>query len=173
MSRGYRVTWVDVAGQVNARDELEVSLSLLGILSEAEMAALLRDELARAGWRKDRDGAMTRTEGDMRLRLTPDARAVVAQVEREGEVHGRGVSQNQAEAALEVAREQTRERLQRDASGTLLAREPAVRAALGEALQRVYLEALKRKAQSLGDVESVQETRGADGEYEVTIKVKA
>jgi hypothetical protein len=43
---------------------------------------------------------------------------------------------------------------------------------MGEAIQRVYVEALKRKAASMGEVESLHETRGSDGEYEVTIKVR-
>ena len=39
-------------------------------------------------------------------------------------------------------------------------------------LQKVYVEALQRKAASLGQVESVHEGRGDDGELELTIKVR-
>ena len=45
MSRAYRVNWVTASSTVTTSDTLTVGVSLLGILPEAEMAAMLRDEL--------------------------------------------------------------------------------------------------------------------------------
>ena len=43
---------------------------------------------------------------------------------------------------------------------------------LETALQKVYVEALQRKAAAMGQGESVHEGRGADGELELTIRVR-
>ena len=52
------------------------------------------------------------------------------------------------------------------------AAEGDIRESVQAALQKVYVEALQRKAASLGEIESMQESRGADGELELTIKVR-
>ena len=81
---------------------------------------------------------------------------------------------SEAEAAERLARaSRTAEgQLSRAAAEQLGAAEADIRAALQAALQKVYVEALQRKAASLGQIESVHEGRGADGELELTIKVR-
>ena len=172
MSRAYRVTWVTVASNVTTTDSITMNLSLLGIRPPDDMAALLRDELARQGWELQKDGSMKGTLKGETATLDKDATQVTVTVEGAESATARGVNKDLADAALETARARTKEKLQADAAKKLTAIEPDLRAKLGEAIQKVYVEALRKKAASLGTIESLRETTGADGEYEVTIKVK-
>jgi hypothetical protein len=149
-----------------------MNLSLLGILPPDDMAALLRDELARQGWELQKDGSMKGALKGETATLDKDATQVTVTVEGAESATARGVNKDLADAALETARARTKEKLQADAAKKLTAIEPDLRAKLGEAIQKVYVEALRKKAASLGTIESLRETTGADGEYEVTIKVK-
>jgi len=172
MSRAYRVTWVTVASNVNTDDTLTMNLSLLGILPEDEMAALLREELARRGWKLGEGGALTGVVQGLDASLSPDAAKVTVTARAEGDVSARGTSRDDAKAALQRAEGAARDELKAGVARRLTAAEPDLRATMGEVIQRAYVEALKRKAASMGAVESLQETRGSDGEYEVTIKVR-
>lgn len=172
MSRAYRVTWINVAGSVTSSDSLTMKVSLLGILAEGEMAALLRDELARDGWTREADGTMSGVVQGLDATLDASATAVTVRASAERDVTARGADDDAARKALADAEARTREGLQTDVTRKLSAAEPDLRAAMGEAIQRVYVEALRRKAASMGEVESELQTRSADGEYEVTIKVR-
>jgi hypothetical protein len=172
MSRAYRVTWVTVASNVSTDDRLTMKLSLLGILPEAEMTELLRQELERRGWQRGDGGAMAGAVQGLDATLAPDGSQVTVSASAAGEVSARGVTRDDAKAALERAEGGARDALKAEITRRLTAAEPDLRAAMGEAIQRVYVEALQRKAASMGTVESLQETRGADGGYEVTIKVR-
>ena len=172
MSRAYRVTWVTVASNVTADDRLNMKLSLLGILPEAEMAELLRQELERQGWKREEGGGMRGAVQGLDASLAPDGSSVTVSASAAGDVSARGVNRDDAKVALERAEGAARDALKADIAKKLTAAEPDLRASMGEAIQRVYVEALKRKAASMGTVESLQETRGSDGGYEVTIKVR-
>jgi hypothetical protein len=175
MSRGYRITWVTAAGQVSARDTLTVQLSLLGILPAGDMVSLLREELARDGWTPDPEepGGFTRVVAPgLVARLAPDGGAVTVTAAERKNISATGDSQDSADRALSKAEAQARETLLAELGRRLAAVEPDLRERVGAALQRVYLEALRRKAASLGQVESVQEHTGPDGQLEVTIKVR-
>ena len=104
--------------------------------------------------------------------LAPDGSSVTVSASAAGDVSARGVNRDDAKVALERAEGAARDALKADIAKKLTAAEPDLRASMGEAIQRVYVEALKRKAASMGTVESLQETRGSDGGYEVTIKVR-
>lgn len=172
MSRAYRVTWVNVASSVTSSDSLKMQLSLLGILPEGEMAALLRDELERAGWARQPDGALSGRVRGLDATLDAAAQSVTVRASEEGAVKARGTSDDEARKALAAAEAREREALQASVVGRLSAAEGDLRESMGEAIQRVYVAALRRKAASMGEVESEQQTRTADGEYEVTIKVR-
>lgn len=172
MSLGYRVTWATQSCRVEGGDTLRVDVGMLGILAEPEMTSLLRDELARDGWRRDDDGGMSRDEGDVTERLSPDGRSVTATVRAVREVTGRGVNADAAKAAAAQQADRERERLQSDAAKQLAGHEGSLRGRLGAAVQRVYVEALKRKATSMGEVESVHERQDENGEHEVVIRVR-
>ena len=177
MSRGYRVrmpepVWRNVTSHVESVDAIAMDVGLLEILPEAAMVELLRERLAEDGWQRGADGAMTRSFGEVAVTLAPDGRSVTATAKVGRDVQVRGESE--ADAATRLARAtKTAERdLTRAASKRLGAAEAEIRATLQAALQRVYVEALQRKAASMGQVESVHEGRGDDGELELTIKVR-
>jgi hypothetical protein len=174
MSRAYRVEWVVVGRNVSTRDEVKMSVSLLGILPEGEMVALLRSELEQAGWTALPDGEMQRDGGKdgVSVRLAADGKTVTLSLKEQREVQARGTDKDSAKQNLESAGQSAEDQMKAQIGRKLAALEPDVRAELDTAVQRVYVGALKQKAASLGRVESVQETTGADGAYEVTIKVK-
>lgn len=173
MSRGYRINWVTVATQVTTKDKLTMQLSLLGILPEGEMQDLLCDELSRDGWSAQADGTLTKElDGDATATLDPKTATVTVEARAGREVTARGADQKGAQQALTAESERARQELEARASRVLAGLEPDLRQKLGEAIQRVYLEALRKKAATMGAVESVREQRGADGSYEVTIKVR-
>jgi hypothetical protein len=172
MSRAYRVNWVTASSTVTTSDTLTVGVSLLGILPEAEMAAMLRDELTRAGWSRGEDGTLTKALGELTATLDAGAAKVTVTASAENAVSARGRNKGDADTQLVEARSKERERLLTELAKRLSAAEPDLRAKMGEAVQRVYVEALRKKAASMGTIESVHEGTGSDGEYEVTIKVR-
>ncbi|MFO0660713.1 MAG: hypothetical protein U0165_12905 [Polyangiaceae bacterium] len=172
MSRAYRVSWVTVSSTVTSKETLSMKLSLLGILPEDDMLELLRAELEKDGW-KDCDGTLSaKIKGDLKAELSKDGKEVVVSSEVTQKVQTTAVSQNEAQSQLKQAEVQVQERLAGQATAALTAAEPDVRARLGEVIQRVYVEALKRKAAQLGQVTGMQETTLPNGEREVTIKVR-
>lgn len=173
MSRAYSVRQVQATARVEGGDTLALSLCLLDILDASEMAALLREELAALGWRPDTQGDLSITlDGGAVATLSRDASEVSLRLDTLGEVTAKGDDRAQAEAAAEAARARAAARASERAAKDLDAQEPALRAAVGEAVQRVYVRALKRRAASMGQVESVDERVDADGELELTIKVR-
>lgn len=172
MSRGYQVTWETVTGAVTSGDTMHIKLSVLGVLSSDEMCGLLRDELARDGWTEAPDGTMTLEVGDATARVPPDGSEIAVTLTRTTQVQSGGVSRQAAEEALAGAKARTEEALRAESAKRLMKLEPDLRQRVNEALQRVYLEALRKKAASMGEIESVVEGLDADGAMEVTIKVR-
>lgn len=176
MSRGYRVrmpvpTWRTTT-RVERSDALALDVGLLSILSEGEMTELLRERLAEDGWSREADGSMRRTFGDVRVELAPDGRTVTARASAGKDVKVQANSENEARDRLARAEKHAEGQLMRAAAERLGAAEGEIRGALQAALQKVYVEALQRKAAAMGQVESVHEGRGSDGELELTIKVR-
>jgi hypothetical protein len=172
VSRAYEIRWVVVSNSVKTDDSIRLDVSLLGILPEGEMTSLLEQELVRDGWTKQSDGSLTTDREDVHVVLSPDGKSVTLTTEASREVRARGTNPRNAEKQLDAASARAEAELKGEIAKTLSRVEPDVRAGLDAAVQRVYVEALRKKAASLGRVESVQETRGPDGEYEVTIRVK-
>lgn len=180
----------DLRDTVHVEDRVEIAVKMLPLLAGDAMGAALRDVLAAQGWEAQPDGTMTRTFGGVTASL--DAGATTVTVTRVGEqavkasgsarVEGEGKreeakAQAKADAAAERALEKERERatkaLEAENAAALTREEPAVRAALQEALNRVYRRALEERARQLGEVESVDERGDVRGGYEVTVVVKA
>lgn len=172
MSLAYRANWVTVSSTVTHGDTLNLELSLLGILPAPEMAALMRETLRADGWREGPSGALEKREGEVTMTLSPDGQRVEARLALTREVSTRAPDEAAAKVALEGAAQRAEDEVRATAAARLTALEPDLRVKLGEAVQRVYAEALRTKAAALGEVESVRETRDADGAYEVTIRVK-
>jgi hypothetical protein len=177
MSRGYRIsypvpTWRNVSAHVESADAVAMDVGLLDILPEAEMLALLRTRLRDDGWSQAGDGGLSRRFGDVTAELAPDGRTVTVRAVAARGVEARGTDDAQANSRLEQAKRDAQRDLAKTVGKKLIAAEADVRASVQTALQKVYVEALKRKAASLGEIEGMQETRGADGELELTIKVR-
>jgi hypothetical protein len=166
--------WRDATTQVESADAFDMDVGMLEILPEAEMAALLRARLADDGWSEEQDGSgsMARQFGAVKVTLSPDARTVTARATVSREVKVRVTSEADATSKLQQASKKAERDLAREAVDRLGAAEAEIRAGLQAALQRVYVEALQRKAAAMGEIESVHEGRGADGELELTIKVR-
>jgi hypothetical protein len=172
MSRAYRVTWVAAARTVTASDRIRMDVDLLDILPEGDMSSLLREQLKADGW-KDHGGELVLDEGDVRATLSRDGKTIELTHEAERAVNVRSATKQEAERQADAAATAAEEDLKARAAERLARVEPVIREKLGKSLQRVYVEALRRKAQSLGEVESMQESVSGDGELEVVIKVKA
>lgn len=177
MSRGYRIAypapvWRNVSTQVEGSDAVAMDVGLLDILPEADMLDLLRARLRDAGWATGDHGALTRRFGDVVAELAPDGRTITVRVALKRDVSARGSDDAEANARLEQAKQKASSEIAKALSQKVIAAEADVRAEVQAALQKVYVEALKRKAASLGEIEGMQESRGADGELELTIKVR-
>lgn len=177
MSRGYRIAypapvWRNVSTSVEGTDAVAMDVGLLDILPEAEMLDLLRARLRESGWAVGDGGALTRKLGEVVAELAPDGRTITVRVALKRDVTARGSDDAQANARLEQAKADATRAIARELSQKVIAAEADVRAEVQAALQKVYVEALKKKAASLGEIEGMQESRGADGELELTIKVR-
>ncbi|MBL8600615.1 MAG: hypothetical protein JNK72_01695 [Myxococcales bacterium] len=171
-------------GTAHVEDEVRLQVTLLPLLDEGRMRALLRETLKAAGWAETADGGLSKSEGGVTASLTPDGREVVIRASATVEVEGVGRAQGDDEDAAREAQRaakadlarvtaQAQEGLRAKTLGEIAAAEPGLRAALQTALNRVYREALEEKARSMGEVESIQEKGDARGSYEVTITVQA
>lgn len=173
MSRAYRVQWVKASRTVTAGDRMKMDVDLLDVLPQDEMRALLRAELAADAWQKQADGSFTIVIDGCEVTLAADGASLELAVENAKDVTATATSQQDAVQQAAAVAERAREGLAKEAADRLARVEPRVRERFGKSLQRAYVEGLKKKAATLGDVESVRETRNADGELELVIKVKA
>lgn len=177
MSRGYRIrlpqpAWKDVTARVESADAICLDVAVLEILPEPEMLALLRGRLEQDGWSKGQDGSLSKKCGEVTATLAPDGRSVEVKAAAARQITARGQSDQEAASKLERAKGGAERELAQKIGEQLGAAEGDIRDAVQAALQKVYVEALQRKAASLGEIESMQESRGADGELELTIKVR-
>jgi hypothetical protein len=172
MSRGYVVNWVTVRNTVNAGDKVEIDVELMQIIAEGDMRSLLQQQLEADGWKRQSDGSMELVRDGVRAVLDADCKKVTVSLERSREVLARGVSDNDAKKALDTASAGAEQELKKELVRELTRVEGDVRDAVDKAVQRVYVEALKKKAASLGTIEGMQESRREDGEYEIILKVR-
>jgi hypothetical protein len=177
MSRGYRIRWPQpvwhsASEKIESEDGISMDVGILEILPEAEMLALLREQLAGAGWTEAGDGAMRATIAGVDVELSADGKTVTAKATAKREVSVRTTNQGELEGRLAKQGDKARRELSREVAAKVVGAEAEVREAVQSALQRVYVDALKRKAASMGDIESIHEGQGEGGELELTIKVK-
>jgi len=172
---------------VHVEDRVEIAVRMLPLLAGDAMGATLREVLAAQGWEAQADGSMTRVFGEVTASL--DAAATTVTVRRAGEAtvtasgaarvedgdekRARAQANTAAERALEQERKRAEATIEAANAAALTREEPAVRAAVQEALNRVYRRALEERARQLGEVESVDERGDVRGGYEVTVVVKA
>jgi hypothetical protein len=172
MSRGYQITVSSVSSVVSASDELCIGVSLLPVLGAERMRDLLHEALRADGW-VDVDGELELDLGrGLSARLVADGSRVVVERTAERTLRATATTKAAAEAALADKTLEAKSELQRAATTALAASEGDVRARLEAAVQQVYGTALEEKARSLGELESVQRTVGADGTVELVLKVR-
>jgi hypothetical protein len=177
MSRGYRIrlpqpVWKDVTARVESADAICMDVAVLEILPEAEMLALLRGRLEQDGWSKGQDGTLSKKFGEVTATLAADGRTVEVKATAARTLTARSQTEQEANQKIEQQKGGAEKALARLIGERLGAAEGDIRGSVQAALQKVYVEALQRKAASLGEIESMQESRGADGELELTIKVR-
>jgi len=187
---GKAVQTRELEGAVHVEDRVVIAVRMLPVLQGDAMGATLREVLAEQGWEAQPDGSMTRVFDGVTATLDAGASSVTVSrtadatvsakgtaVAKEGdaadEARAKSVAQRNAEKALEAQRAQATEKLQAENAQALTRAEPSVRAALQEALNRVYRKALEERARQLGEVESIDERGDVRGGYEVTVVVKA
>lgn len=170
MSRGYRVRLPNVTAvqTATAQDHIELHIDMLPILSGDEMTALLRDTLEAAGWRREGDALVKSSEGS-EIRLGPDGRTITLRARGAKEISARGVSKSEAKARAAQEAEAATAEIGRALAKRLERAEIDLRAELEQVLQEIYASALKQKAASMGEIESVED--GADGELTIKIRV--
>jgi hypothetical protein len=179
MSRGYRIrvptprTVHRASSTVSGTDELCVDVGLLPILGEAEMRELLRAELTAQGWVRTSGGGLKSDLGKgLTAELSPDGEQITVSTTSTREFQATGTSQADAERSAASQAAASKAAVERQSTVRLAKAESDVRATLEQAVQRVYIEALGRKARQLGEVQSVQHGTAADGTVEVTIKIR-
>lgn len=173
MSRGYQVRWLTESRTITAADHCACDIDLLGILPEGDMVDLLKTRLAASGWKAGADGQLETTLGAVSAVLSQDGRKVELRLQSERTVTGRAETASGAARSADAAAKTEQGSLQSEVVLQLMRAEPEVRARIQSVLKEVYIEALKKKAQSLGSVQSISETEGADGEIELVIRVTA
>ena len=195
MSQCYWLTLSEsVTRQIRSRDQVTYPIELSDILPPDEMRALLRQMLLEQGFVENEEGRLsaTGTVGEV-ITVDLDAMEVVAELESEHEfsqdivgtgmydedfgAEGKKLAREEAKSDIERQRvgaekaaDAVAKRKQNDLSKTLDDSDANRLRQLNEVVQRVYAEALKRKAHQLGDVVSVQESTSPQGEYQLTIK---
>lgn len=180
-----------VSRHIDATGSLSYPLELATILPEADMQGLFEQALLDQGWEKQPDGTLT-TVGPAGELLTADLEnktvqallGVEKEVLKEVEVNEQVDALNHADAQhqgrhlLENARQKVDaelaaldEKLRQQVQQQLLDSESQRLRLLHEAVQQTYAEALKQKAAQLGDITSIHESTGENGNYELVIKV--
>jgi hypothetical protein len=188
MSRAYKIRVKESLNQdLSASDEICSDLELLEVLPADQMADLLRNELAQRGY-EEQDGKMTKREGNVTVSVDPKtgevaikaeaSESVELEAEREdwgyddvgpSEQRIRERLSDQLKKDLERKAEQQQSKLQGKATEKLEGVMDDVRKELGQAVNRVTAEALKRKAASMGAIKEMTEDPEAGT---LTIKVE-
>ncbi|MFN4260500.1 MAG: hypothetical protein ACK4RK_14495 [Gemmataceae bacterium] len=176
MSRAYRIQVRESLRRVlRGSDRVSTQLELLDILPCEQMAELLHQELIRRGF-QEKDNELIRQQDGITVRLDPQSGTIAVEVEtketvqlesqREG--HGYddlGPSARRIQEALRAEAQQDlaaqaehqRERLQAQAADKLEAFLGDLRQELNQVTNRVTADALKIKAQQLGQIKELTE----------------
>jgi hypothetical protein len=178
MSRAYVIRVSETLRRhVHLEDGVRTSLEILDVLPPERMNALLRAELARAGFREE-DGRLVRDEeGGVRVEVDPEARTVTLRIAGERELELEHTGEGRAyrpgdEDARAALRERVQRRLEVEASveegelkselaGRLERRLADLRVELDRVSHRVVAAALKERAAQLGEVREIAEDEEA------------
>ncbi|MDX9721736.1 MAG: hypothetical protein RBU37_13380 [Myxococcota bacterium] len=188
MSQVYTIRLAEsVSKRVSAQDEQRHRVELTPILSAEQTRELVIASLRADGWTEVEPGVFEKQQGAERWRWNVDQSEVVASIELErelsSEVNAVGRGESKAEATRQAERdialrkgrvavelEAARRNMQAQVSEQLEQGEEERKRQLNRVIQQVHADALKRKAQSLGTVLSIDERESGD-EYELVIRI--
>ncbi len=145
---------------------------MMQILQQDEMIGMLERALQDEGWEKGADGALSKKFGSVTATLSEDRSTVTLSEQRKAKIEASATSKKSLQQSLDNRQEGAQKALKQEIAQTLIDAEASAREELQGALQKVYTEALKKKAASMGQIESLQEELSPDGQLELTIKVK-
>lgn len=145
---------------------------MMQILQQEEMNGLLERALQDEGWSKSPDGTLSKKFGTVTATLSEDRSTVTLSEQRKTQVEASSTSKDGLQKSLDRQQEGAQKGLKQEIAQSLIDAEASAREELQGALQKVYTEALKKKAASMGQIESMQEELSPDGQLELTIKVK-
>ena len=189
MSRAYRINVKEsLKRDLAASDEVCSDLEILQILPAEQMAELLRGELKGRGFEEE-NNKLVRVDKGVTVTVDPNsgevsvksetADNVELKAERDdwgyddagpGEEQIRRRLQEQLKLDLERRAGQQQARLQNDATEKLERAMDEVRKELGQAVNRVTAEALKKKAASIGRIKEMTEDPQS-GSLTITVEV--
>ncbi|MEZ4407189.1 MAG: hypothetical protein R3A52_12005 [Polyangiales bacterium] len=175
MSKTYRVKLGAVTGESSDRRKV-VCPKLV-----PEMGEILGEALTRRGWVVDAESKRaTKRDGAVTASLDLDDPTLELRASLSEEVIGQSYEPNdndalgtaKAKADAEAQRIVATKRVKRAAESLIASREAGVRDDVLGAVKEALVEALKRKAATLGRVESVVQGTDAQGRAVTTIKVE-
>lgn len=189
MSRAYRITVKEsTSRELKGSDEISTQLEVLEILPPAQMGELLKKELKDRGFNENEDGTLSRREGNVTIKVDPKTcevsvkadveEEVSIQVQREtfgyddvgpGQKELRERVKKQLDEDIEKKAAKETERLQGRATQELEKKLCDLQPELSDVVNKVTREALKQKAQQLGNVKEVAEDEETGS---LTIKVE-
>lgn len=189
MSRAYRITVKESdTRHLKAGDEICTQLEILEILPPEDMATLLKEELKKRGFKEQEDGKMTRQDGDVTVTVDPCSGEVTVKAETQETVSQEarrdatgfndvGPNENslrdrvkdQLKVDLDKKFDQEQSRLQNKATEELEKHLNELQPEISEVVNQVTRDALKQKAQQMGNVKEISEDAESGS---LTIKVE-
>lgn len=173
MSRGYRIRIPQrhATAKASASGTIELTIDMLPILDPDVMAQLLTEQLIADGWERTRTRALTRKVDGISVQLNPKQGTISGKAHTEAEFVGRGSDLEMAQSSADAAANRAQHVLNREVNQTLARAEAAVHAEVQSSIQAVYVQALKRKAASMGRITSIDESQDGDT-LDLTIKIE-
>jgi hypothetical protein len=189
MSRAYRISVKEsLTRELKGSDEIRTRLELLDILPPEATAELLREELKSRGFTENADGTQTRERGGVTVTVDPCSGevAVTSQVAERVALEARREAtgyddigpaervirervKEQLKQDLEKKAEKETERLQTRATQELERRLEELQPELGQVVNKITRESLKRKAAQMGTVTEIAEDEQTGN---MTIKIE-
>ena len=171
MSRAYQIGYEAVCSD-NGTFKIDF-LPILGKEGKEEMKNILREELKKKGWSETKDGELETHKDGATIRLSKDGDMVEIsmQIKKKESVTSDTDYKNKEKEIVEKAKAASEEKLKKELVKKLIKVEEDVKVSLDDAINKTLVEALKRKAASMGNIESITEGRDSNGNPETVIKV--
>jgi len=190
MSQVYQVRLEgNVTKTIHIDDVMTHKVELTDILTSEEMKTILKQELLKQGWKQEGDNTFVKNEDGEKVVWDLETGEVKAKMEKEkrvsidlevtGSAGSRGNAHENAERALKQKENDAQGRISEieqkeleSIAAKLQENEQGRIRKINGVLSRVYTEALKQKAATLGSVTSVEEGQSGD-DHQVLIRVEA